>query len=377
MNRCWLVLAFLLLPAAAQEQKQHFTINVSTPEGQMLQAIGQEPDDEKKLVLAQDFLNKYPKHEGVGWVTGQIQGIYLKQKQYDKALEAGEKAFASDPNDLDVAYNGVKAAEAKEDADQLKIWAGRSSAIARKFVASAKPPADDDEKQHLEYVKGVETYSDYALYALAAKLKDPQKVAELGAALEEQNIKSQYMPQLSGMYLNALAQSGQAAKVCPAAEKLATADPKDLDALVSAANCGLQLRHYDRAVAHSAHLIEALGSRPKPEGMSDADWAAKKTMLLGRANWITGIAYASESKLGPADKALRAALPAVKGEPQMAATALFQLGLANYQLGKAVGDKAKIRDGLHFFEQCAAIPGPNQAQASTNVKAIRHELGLR
>lgn len=376
MKRCWLALA-LLLPAFPQEQKQHFTINVSTPEGQMLQAIGQEPDDEKKLALAQDFLNKYPKHEGAGWVTAQIQAIYVKQKQYDQALEAGEKAFATDPNDLDVAYNGLKAAEAKEDADQLKIWAGRSSAIARKLVASTQAPADDDEKQHLEYVKGVETYSDYAIYALAAKLKDSQKVAELGAALQQQNVKSQYMPQLSGLYLNALAQSGQAAKVCPAAEALASANAKDVDALVSAANCGLQQRHYDRAEAHSARLIEALGSRPKPEGMSDADWAAKKAMLLGRANWITGIAYASESKLGPADKALRAALPAVKGEPQMAASALFQLGLANYKLGKAVGDKAKIREGLHFFEQCAEISGPNQAQASTNVKAIRGELGLR
>jgi len=32
-----------LLPLAAQEQKQHFTINVGTPEGQTLQAIGQNP----------------------------------------------------------------------------------------------------------------------------------------------------------------------------------------------------------------------------------------------------------------------------------------------------------------------------------------------
>ena len=45
MKHCFLVLALLVLPAAAQEQKQHFTINVGTPEGQMLQSIGQESDD--------------------------------------------------------------------------------------------------------------------------------------------------------------------------------------------------------------------------------------------------------------------------------------------------------------------------------------------
>jgi len=372
-----LFFALLLLPIAAQEQKQHFTINVSTPEGQMLQAIGQESDDDKKLALALDFLAKYPKHEGGGWVASQVEVIYVKQKEFDKALEVGEKAFANNPGDLDVAYNSIKAAEGKEDPDQLKIWSARASEIAHLAMASMKAPADDDEKQRLEYVKGVDNYSEYALYALALKVKDPKQVAELGAALEQQNVKSQYMSQLSGIYLSALAQSGQAAKACASAEKLATANAKDVDAAVNAANCSLQQKRYDRAEAHSARVLEALGSRSKPEGMNDADWASKKSMLQGRANWIAGMAYASENKLGPTDKALRAALPGVKNEPQMAAPALFQLGLANYKLAKAVGDKSKMKDALQFFQQCAAIPGPNQDQANLNVTAIKRELGVR
>jgi len=375
MKSCLLGLVLLVLPAAAQEQKQHFTINVGTPEGQMLQAIGQESDDDKKLALAQDFLTKYPKHEGAGWVTAQLEVIYVKQKEYDKALEAGDKAFANDPNDLDVAYNSLKAAEGKEDADLVKTWSARTSEIARKAIASTKAPADDDEKEHLEYVKGVDTYSDYALFALAVKLKDPKQVAELGAALEHQNIKSQYMPQMSGIYLTALTQSKQ--NPCPAAEKIAAANAKDVDASISAGNCSLQGKQYERAIVHATHVIEALSSRPKPEGLSDADWASRKGTLLGRANWIAGIAYASQSKLGPADKALRAALPSVKGEPQMAALALFDLGLANYTLGKAVGDKSKMKEGLQFFIQCADIAGPYQDQASKNVRAIKTELGVR
>lgn len=375
MKSCLLGLVLLMLPAAAQEQKQHFTINVSTPEGQMLQAIGQESDDDKKLALAQDFLAKYPKHEGAGWVASQVEVIFVKQNEYDKALEVGEKALANDPTDLDVAYNGLKAAEGKEDPDVVKTWSARASELARKAIVATKAPSDDDEKQRLEYVKGVGTYADYALYELALKLKDPKQVAELGAALEHQNVKSQYMPQISGIYLSALTQSKQNA--CPAAEKLAAANAKDVDADVIAANCSLQQKQYDRAIAHASHITEALSSRPKPEGLSEADWASRKSILLGRANWIAGIAYANESKLGPADKALRAALPSVKGEPQMAALALFNLGLANYQLGKAIGDKAKIKEGLQFFQQCSEITGPNQDQASKNVATIKRELGLR
>src|SRR5579871_2582786 len=194
MKPSFLALSLLVLTVFAQESKQHFTINVGTPEGQALQAIGQEPDDDKKLTLAQDFLDKYPKHEGAGWVTGQLQAIYVKKKEYDKAIEAGEKALANNPNDLDVAYMGLKAAEGKEDPALVKTWSLRSHELAQKAIVSTKAPADDDEKQQLEYIKGVSAYSEYAVYALATKVKDPKQVAELGATLEQENVKSQYMP---------------------------------------------------------------------------------------------------------------------------------------------------------------------------------------
>ena len=76
---------------------------------------------------------------------------------------------------------------------------------------------------------------------------------------------------------------------------------------------------------------------------------SRKAATLGRANWIAGIAYGSQQKWGPADKALRAALPSVKGDPQLLPLALFHLGLSNYNLGKIIGDKAKTREGLALF----------------------------
>ena len=378
MKTCVLALLLLTLPAAAQEQKQHFTINVSTPEGQMLQAIGQESDDDKKLALAQDFLDKYPKHEGAGWVAGQLEVIYVKQKNYDKALEVGEKAIANNPNDLDVAYDALKAAEGKEDPEILKTWSARTSEIARKIIASSKAPGDDDAKQYLEYVKGVDTYADYALYSLALKLQaNPKQLADLGAALEQQNIKSQYMLLLSGLYLNALTQSGQAGKTCAATDKLAAASSKDGDALLIAADCSLRHNNFERAAANATRAEEAIATRAKPEGVSDSEWAAKKAASLGRANWIAGIAYGSQQKWGPADKALRAALPSIKGDPQLLPLALFHLGLSNYNLGKIIGDKAKTREGLAYFQQCAAISSNVQDQASKNVRTIKTELGIR
>lgn len=368
MKGCFLAL-ILTLAAFAQDTKQHFTINVSTPEGQLLQSIGQEQDEAKKVALMQDFLAKYPKHEGVSWVCGQLQTAYINQKDYDKAIDAGEKGLAADPNDLELAYNSLKAAEAKNDADGMRKWSARTSENARKITAKA--PADDDEKQRAAYAKDLDTYTEFALSKAAAQVTDPAKRVEIVDQLEKQNPKSDYLMHISGLYLLDLGKIGQSAKACAAAERLGAANGKDVDALMFAADCNFRGNRMDRAIAESTRVLDALNSR------TDAEIGARKGAIAGRANWMIGVAYSSQQKFGPANKALRAALPVVKGDPQLAAAAYFHLGLSNYSLGKAVGDKAQIREGLNFFQQCAEIKSPFQAQASTNVATIKRELGVR
>ena len=372
-----LIAILLALRLAAQEGKQHFLINAGSPEGQAIQAITQATDDAKKLALSQDFLVKYPKHEGAGWVTGQIQSIYIKQKEYDKAIDAGEQALANNPNDVDVAYYNLKAALGAEDADLVKKWAATTSELARKIVGSGKAPAGEDEKQYLEYVKGLDTYTEYALTAAALQTRDSKKILDLGDTLQQRNPKSQYMPQMSGAYLNAMAQSGQAAKACSAADKLATANAKDGEALLFAGDCALRANHADRAISLGTRALDAVNSRSKPEGVSDSDWSVRKAALVGRANWIVGVGYGVQQKFGLANKALRAALPAVKADPQLTATALFYLGSANYYLGKGIGDRKQMRDGLQYFEQCAAMPSSLQGEASKSARIIRTELGIK
>ena len=120
---------------------------------------------------------------------------------------------------------------------------------------------------------------------------------------------------------------------------------------------------------------EAINTRGKREGVSDADWATQKSVLLGTAQFYIGVGNAMDIRFGPANRALRAALPAIKGNSQLYSIALFDLGLANYSLGKPVGDKAQMREGLKFFQESAAISGPMQDQASRNAKLVLGELG--
>jgi hypothetical protein len=358
-----------VLPVVAQE-RQNFVFNPSTPEGQILQSLGQEPDDARKVSLGQDFLAKYPKHEAAGWVAAQLESGLLGQKEYDKVLDVAEMSYANGP-DMDAAYFALKAAVAKDDIAQTKKWSARTSEVARKNISAAKP-TDDDGKQQLEYAKQVDEYSEYALYVVALKAP-PKDEIDLVDTLIKQNPKSQYLAEVANSYFAALGKAGEGAKACPAAERMAV--EKNAEAMLYAADCSWRGNHADRVISFAAKATEAANSRPKREGASDADWAAQKGALLGTANFYTGVGYTMEMRYGPANKALKAALGAIKGNSQLYAIALFDLGLANYSLGKPLGDKAQMREGLHYFQQSAEIASPMQDQASRNAKLVLTELG--
>jgi hypothetical protein len=359
-----------VLSLTAQE-KQNFVINVGTPDGQLLQSLGQETDDTRKISIAEDFLAKYPKHEAAGWVAGQLESSLIAQKDNDKVLEVAEAAYANGP-DMDAAYYALKAAVAKEDLAQTKKWSARTSEAARKIIASSKTPADDDEKHQLEYAKQVDEYSEYALYVVALKAQ-PKDEVDLVDTLIKQNPKSQYLPEVASSYFAALSKAGEGAKACPAATKMAV--DKNAEAMLFAADCSWRASRAEPVVSYASKAAEVINSRAKREGVSDADWASQKAALLGTANFYTGVGYTMEMRFGPANKALRAALPAIKGNQQLYAIALFDLGLANYQLGKPLGDKAQMRQGLQFFQQSAEINSPMQDQASRNAKLVLGELG--
>jgi tetratricopeptide (TPR) repeat protein len=360
MKRYLVTLVLLVLPAVAQ-QRQNFTINVGTPEGQMLQNIGQEADEAKKVALMEEFLSKYPMHEGAGWVCVQLQAVYLNQKAYDKALDAGMKVLDSSPDAVDVGLNTIKAAEGKEDQEAVRKAAVLTAKGAHKLTSKA--PADDDEKAMQQHDKEVGNYAEYALYAATLKAKDPKEVAEIGAALEEANPKSQYLWLATPGYLRALGP-----KACATATKLAAADSKNGEALLFAADCSWRGSRAEGVVSSGTRALEAFNTRPKVEGGNEGGKA-------GMANFYIGVGNSMQMKYGPANKALRAALPSIKGDSAIYANALFNLGLANYSLGKAIGDRGQMREGLKYFEESAGIQSNVQAQASRNAMLIKSELG--
>jgi len=122
-------------------------------------------------------------------------------------------------------------------------------------------------------------------------------------------------------------------------------------------------------------LVAATSKRPKPEGMSDADFEKDRNTNLGYGNLVAGLALAGKTQYFEANKSLRAALPLIQSNQAWLGLCLFQLGVVNYQLGKQMLSKAQVLEAAKYSEQAAAIKGAYQTQASNNAQVMRTEAG--
>jgi tetratricopeptide (TPR) repeat protein len=360
----------LLMALSYQIRAQAF--DPSTPDGAALAAIQKESDPAKKQELLQDFVQKYADSKNAGWAWAQLQAGYLQAQQYDKALEAGQKSLALDPDEVDVAYNNLKASEGKNDPDGVIKWSAETSRLARKQIASPKPGQGKDQ---IDYAKQVDTYTEYSIFAMSLKTTDPAKIVALVDSLEQRNPDSAYLSKAYGRYLAALQQQGQADKAGAAAEKEAQRDPKNEDVLAFLADYDRQKKDFDKSLTYSTKLVELMQSKAKPEEISDADWQKKKLRLTAFGLWIEGVSYNGKNQFADADKALRQGLPLIKGEDQSQGRVLFQLGFADFQLGKATKNRAMMQDALKFSQASAAMKSPDQQNAQNNAKAISAALG--
>ena len=284
-------------------------------------------------------------------------------------------AMAAFPDDLEDAFQRLKEAESKKDAAQVKKLAAEAYALARQEISRPAPTSAEEKEawtKRVGFARDVQTYAEYALFATAVQAP-PATAVELFSALEEHNPKSKYLDQGYAHYFLALNRSGGSAKIVGIAEKAIANLPDNEGLLAVVADAALNRKQNDRAGNYAERLLTVLNQRQKPEGMSEADWQRKRSTMLGRGYWIAGVAHHEKNELIEADKDLRAALPLIKGNNAMMQAALFRLGLVNYQLGRAMLNRARVMEAAKFSDEAAKLPGPYAQDAWRNAGVMRTE----
>lgn len=276
--------------------------------------------------------------------------------------------------DLDTSYQALKDAVAKKDAAEVKKLAVETWGIAHAAAIAPAPEGEAEKdawKKSVEYAKGVEQYSEYAMSSTALA-SDEATLIDLISTLEQTNPKSKYLAYAYANYFVALTKAGGAAKVIAIAEKALPHFPDNPDLLMVLADQDMNKRQVQAAGAHAERLVAAF-RKGAPEGMPSADWERKKAAMSTRAYWICGMAHAEKNEHTLADVDLRLALPLVKGNEAMLASTLFYLGVSNYHIGRQAMDRGRILEAAKFSEQAAAIRSTFQQQAWTNAHLMKQE----
>ena len=282
--------------------------------------------------------------------------------------------------EIESAYAKLKEAEAKKDPDGVLEWGEKTALAARAVAASPKPEKADEVEawtNAVDYAKQVDNYTEYSQFASAISGVPAAKIIALAESIEKRNPKSDYLTKIYPMYIVALNQGGQTAKIMTVAESRIEIDPNNEDLLLVLADGYMNQKKADKANLYSRRLIESLKTRTKPDGMSDSDWEKKKTGSTARAYWMLGVNHAEAQRYKDADEALRAALPLIQGQPNLQAPALFYLGVSNYNLGKPTKDKKRIADAIRFSDECAKLASPFKDPALKNSRGMRVEFGMK
>ncbi len=276
--------------------------------------------------------------------------------------------------ELDDSFAALKEAVSKNDIPLAKKLALSTSELAREEAAMDEP-ADASLKQawkeRTAWARDVDKFCEYALYSLSVTAK-PAVAIDLLTTLETLNPKSQYLDDGGySRYFQALQESGNAGKIQAVAEAAIKNQPNSADVLMVLLNSAMSKGQTGPALTYGQRLVSAMSKADRPEGMPQADWDRKRSLALGQGYYAVGMSYAAGGKFFDTDKALRAALPHIKGSPAMYGPALFQLGVANFQLGVQTNNRKRVMEAAEFSDLASKIPFDRSADAFRNAQAMR------
>jgi tetratricopeptide (TPR) repeat protein len=362
------------LALAGANPKRPLVIDPNSQEGFLLELIQAENNAATKLVLLERFVNQFPKFESMDSVYADLQTLYMESQQYDKAIATGEKLLTLDPQDIECARRTLEVAQQKKDAALIKQWNERLQTLAQSLATSEQPKSPEDVQvwqDRVNLARQLVGSEEYALYKKAFDTSDPRRKVELLDQLQRQFPNGLYSKQTQLLYFLAYRQMGDTAKAFSLGERILERDQTHEDVLLVVAETLFRSKADSRRVlSYSNRILELMGSKPKPAGLSDGEWGRQKAPYIGMAYSMIGGVYLNQEQYPLADKTLRQALSMLQGlghEPQLAAV-LSYLGWANYKM-------KNYSEATRFYTQCMAISSSYQESAIRNLSVIKSEEG--
>ncbi len=356
-------------PARAQQIGKFVPIPANSDADHALTEINATTDPAQKLALIDKFAAG-AQGDMVIVADDQYVNYYIAAKNYDKALEYGDKLFALDPDSFSNAVNMVRAAQGKGDVNRMFSYGEKTAQILQRYKEQAAPDGmkqetwDSQKAQTLQDVRETVTYVQQLLFEGAYRTADAAKRAALLVRFAQLFPDSPFANQALGVAAASYRQTQNTAKMLDVANGLLAKDPDNLGMLLLLADYysekGEQL---DKAESYAKKSVSLLETAKKPDGATDEQWQQQSALQKGLALSALGQVNIEKKNNAQAVDNFKAAAPLLKSDEGSYARNQYRLGFALLNLKRVPEAKAAFTDA-------ASVNSPYKALAQEKLKAL-------
>ena len=353
--RAGLFAVLALISSLCFAQIDTVTIAAGTPEDKELTTIGNEQDLQKKISMYQDFLQKYSSNPmAVAFGNWQLAQAYQAEGDLPKAAEAGDKALASSPRNLDILSSQVGISQQLHDSARVFKYAVQGGGIYDSIDKQTKPANMTDENfrstidAEKQNNKGAYQFFQNAAFSVIAAENDAKTRMGYIEQFTATFPKSGLDDQLTSYAMVSLAEMRDNKRLIAYGEKVLAANPENMAALIMLANTYVQSPETAAKAIPYAQKAIVLAKADQPDANSSSKVSA------GVAHCVLGRAFALQEKTLPSIAELKTATTLLKGEDEQ------QFAIATYYLGWDYAKMKRLSEARAILTEGAAVPGPMQ-----------------
>ncbi len=338
-----LLIAFSISSAGllrSQTPCPNIPVVVNTAEDKLMLDYNGADNPQDQVNALTKFAQDHADSRYIPCVNEYLTVAYLKQNNFDKAIESGEKDLTLNYSDLFLYVNLLKAyMGAGKATDAAFDLISKAPDLIKTELTPARPStASDADWQKMEAesqssIKDVKAFMEYSFFQLLGRVADPAQRVKYLDAYTKAYPESATSGGVNYQYFVAYQMTGNTEKSDEYGEKAVAADPNNTTALSALAfSYATRNTNLDKAETYAQKVIQVVPTVKKPDGVSDDQFKAMQNGDLGLAHFALGIVEFTKAgktrKVGPAIEDLKSAADLLSANPALQGGALFYLGNA-------------------------------------------------